>query len=317
MKKYKKCSYWHRFLIIFLLIFPLFMILSGCTKNYYYISFDFNGSYMADKMIDILVRIPEDDIKYTDLNIYTDEKYYGYSYSAESEIAEYNVDGYRSICVHYSEVKGTNKIVKDKDGSHKNKNYDRNSIEYITINIDVGSKAYYTRLCNKYGTFKIALLDENGSILQISEEIPFVTKSGFRLDNDIKYDPETNTVEENYINDDKTVSTICFALLILSQLSSFWATVIALIFIVEERLYREKYWKYALIYGIMSVPAVILGVLWYIESVRSTVTQGAALRKFLMLDGGAWLIPLIAVPVLIFIVFIVLIIIFPQKVKDT
>ncbi|MDE5764104.1 MAG: hypothetical protein K2I00_03970 [Ruminococcus sp.] len=272
---------------------------------------------MADKIVDILVPIDKDDIKYTDFNTYSDADYHNFSYPPESEIVEYSVDGYRSICVHYSEVKGFRKVVKDKDSSHMDKNYDRNSIEYVTINIDVGSETYYTRLCNKYETFKIALLDENGSILQITEEIPFVTKGGFRLDNNIKYDPETNTVEENYINDDKTVSAICFALLILSLLSSFWATVIALIFIVEERLYREKYWKYALIYGIMSVPAVILAVLWYIESVRSTVTSTAALRKFLMLDGGAWLIPLIAVPVLLFIVFIVLIIIFPQKVKDT
>ncbi|MDE6784721.1 MAG: hypothetical protein K2J26_05030 [Ruminococcus sp.] len=171
---------------------------------------------MNDKKIDIL--IPMD--KYSP--DYTESAYTGENVIKENnpEIAVYKVDGYRSMLCHYR--LSDYKMEKTDDSTY-------------TAELYLNGKYEFKQLCDNYTNFKIAVLDNDGNILKVSEECSFSLQKNVILDK-IEYDYITNTVTPEYTyNRSLTLvlveflisllimvmpipSLICFIVLILQKL---------------------------------------------------------------------------------------------------
>ncbi|MCM1315795.1 MAG: hypothetical protein NC040_09745 [Muribaculaceae bacterium] len=211
MKLYKYLKY-----SSYILILITFMVfLSGCHAMYP-ITVTISGENMSDKKIDIL--IPMD--KYSP--DYRDSTYEGENVIKKSnpEIASYNVDGYRSMLCHYG--------LED----YKIKKTDNST---YTAELYLNGKYEFKQLCDNYETFKIAVLDNDGNILKVSEEYRFRLRENVILDK-IEYDYVTNTVHPEYIYNRSLVvvlaeflvellimvmpipSIICFIVFILQKL---------------------------------------------------------------------------------------------------
>ncbi len=85
------------FIMAFVLVGIMFLF-SGCGAYYSSLfDFEFNGRYMADKYVDILIPLDETDEFYTNYNCNIDGDI---EIPENSEIVNYNKDGYRSMLMH-------------------------------------------------------------------------------------------------------------------------------------------------------------------------------------------------------------------------
>ena len=174
MKLHKYLKY-----ILYMLILITFMVfLSGCHGEYP-ITVTVNNENMSDKKIDILIQIDRDSPDYRD------KAYYGENVIKKSnpEIADYNVDGYRSMLCHYR--LSDYEMEKTDDSTY-------------TAELYLNGKYEFKQLCDNYKNFKIAVLDNDGNILKVSEEHSFKLRKNVILDK-IEYDYVTNTVNTEYI----------------------------------------------------------------------------------------------------------------------
>ena len=209
VRKYLKYNLYMLFLI------TCMFFLSGCHGKYP-ITVTISNGNMNDKKIDILIPID----KYSP--DYTESAYTGENVIKENnpEIAVYKVDGYRSMLCHYR--LSDYKMEKTDDSTY-------------TAELYLNGKYEFKQLCDNYTNFKIAVLDNDGNILKVSEECNFSLQKNVILDK-IEYDYITNTVTPEYTyNRSLTLvlveflisllimvmpipSLICFIVLILQKL---------------------------------------------------------------------------------------------------
>lgn len=139
--------------------------------------------------IDLLIFMNEDDACYTELN--TDNmSQYSFDFS---RLSDYHDDGYISFSCHYNNI------------------YTDMTLERIRVNDEIiarncltlkkFSDGYFVQdieamydLLEQKRKFKIAVLDENGSIIQTSEPFDIINESG-PFQNEISYDIAKNQIE--------------------------------------------------------------------------------------------------------------------------
>ena len=208
MKLYLKYSSY----ILILITFMVF--LSGCHSTYP-ITVTVNNENMSDKKIDIL--IPMD--KYSP--DYRDSTYDGENVIKKSnpEIASYNVDGYRSMLWHYR--LSDYKMEKTDDSTY-------------TAELYLNGKYEFKQLCDNYENFKIAVLDNDGNILKVSEECNFRLRENVILDS-IEYDYVTNTVNPEYTyNRSLTVILVEFLTELLIMVMPIPSIICFIVFILQK-----------------------------------------------------------------------------------
>lgn len=189
-----------RFFIMAFVLAGIMFIFSGCGYGSSILYFNFEGKYMADKYIDLLILLDENDELYTSYNCNIEGDI---EIPENSEIVNYNKDGYRSILMHIKESHLSISIRDSENYHDSDEKYNGTPYE-ISQDIDVPyysllscSQAEAYEFCDKYRKCRVAIFDKDGNILQISKEIPLVSLGDFYLQ-DISYDVEKNRVKPFY-----------------------------------------------------------------------------------------------------------------------
>lgn len=142
--------------------------------------------------MDMLIFMDENDEAYTPFN---EENMKQYSFDTTA-IAEYNSEGFVSMSCHYNDNLTKMKIQLNDRGEYYNsfmlKRFSDGSMSADSDRVN--------RLLDEKRQFRIALLDENGSIIQLSKPFDSKTKNGPLIDY-IGYDAENNTISLDYEND--------------------------------------------------------------------------------------------------------------------
>jgi len=157
--------------------------------------------------IDLLIQINENDEEYVDFNT-NNGKILGVS--EQSAIVMYNQDGFASFTFHFA------------DASYKGFRF-------------AGSDDQYEILREKYHIIKVALIDKDGNILQISDSVDInpPDRTGFFMGR-ITYDAAANTIDAPYYDSPMgnllMALSLFFSLVFRMLLSSTIETTIAIPF---------------------------------------------------------------------------------------
>lgn len=139
--------------------------------------------------MDMLISMDENDEAYT---LFNEENMKQYSFDTKS-IADYSSEGFVSMSCHYKDNLTDMKIQLNARGDYHNSfNLDRLSNGNMGADSNLMEKFF-----NENRKFRIALLDENGSIIQLSEPFECNGKDG-RLTHYIGYDAINNTLSLSY-----------------------------------------------------------------------------------------------------------------------
>ena len=149
------------------------------------------SSELPDKAvyIDMLISMDEKDEAYTP---YNEENMKQYSFDTNT-IADYSNEGFISMSYHYKDNFTKMKIQSNSKGKYVNSF----TLRRISDE-DLGANPLLVyKLINEKRQFRIALLDENGSIIQLSESFDSNGKNG-ELINYIEYDAGNNILSLDY-----------------------------------------------------------------------------------------------------------------------
>ena len=139
--------------------------------------------------MDMLISMDENDESYTPFN---EENMKQYSFDAKA-ISDYNNEGFISMSCHYNNNFTKMEICyDDKWGYHNSFTMDRSSDGSLTPN-----PLLVYKLLSEERQFRIALLDKNGNIIQISKPFGITGRKGDLLGY-IKYNAEHNKLSLNY-----------------------------------------------------------------------------------------------------------------------
>ncbi len=271
MKKYLKYAFFS------LIMMFVIVMCNGCQFVYNVtIKYDSNGQEMAGKSVDILLPMDKED------SIYCDFK--GENLKADigenSEIARYS-DGYMSCRFHNKRI---NNVETDSDKT------------VITLS----NKGCYEYLCENYEKFRLALIDDNGNIIQISEELPFKSSEKYYLDNSIIYNPQTNEVTPKYKNIEGG-NIWMYVALIFAWIAPVAAVVLLLvIFLPKDVSFAESPWV-LVPFGVNIIPLLVYVFFRYDEAVKSSINQKMAWKIFFDIDYPAIVLPCILLPYFAFI----------------
>ncbi len=139
--------------------------------------------------MDMLISMNENDESYTPFN---EENMKQYDFDTTS-ISKYNKEGFISMSCHYNNNFTKMKILyNNRWGYHNSFVLDKNSNGGLVAN-----NLRVDKILGEDRQFRIALLDKNGSIIQLSEPFNGKGKKGL-LTNYIKYNGKFNTVSLEY-----------------------------------------------------------------------------------------------------------------------
>ena len=159
---------------------------------------------MADKYVDLLIPIDETDEFYTPYNCDIEGDI---EIPENSEIVNYNKDGFRSMLIHMKESKLKISIRDSEDYPDSHEKYNGTPSEihqwvYVPYYEEGCNDPYNTGMflefCNRYKKCYAVVFDSNGNILHISRKIPIVSLGNFYLQ-DISYNIEENEIKPDYI----------------------------------------------------------------------------------------------------------------------
>lgn len=197
-----------RFFIMAFVLAGIMFIFSGCAYYSNSFDFEFHGEYMADKYVDLLIPLDETDEFYTDYNcnIRNILRESDIEIPENSEIVNYNKDGFRSMLMHIKKSKSGISI-EDSEGfsdcSDKYNGVPSEINQYIYVPYYEGryddpyNEEMFLEFCNKYKKCHVAIFDKDGNIIKISKKIPLVSLGNFYLQN-ISYDVENNGIKPIY-----------------------------------------------------------------------------------------------------------------------
>lgn len=239
-----------RFFIMIFVLVGIMFVLSGCGCGVHYsdhFDFKFHGGYMADKYVDLLIPIDENDEFYTpyNCNIKGDIRI-----PEDSEIVNYNKDGYRSMLIHMKE-------------SRLEISTDFGIRQWVCVPYcDDGRDEKFAEFCNKYKKCYAVVFDIKGNILHISKKIPLVSLRNFYLQ-DISYNVEKNKIKPEYI-ESENLSYFTLEVWLLSVAGTI-GCIITLI-VGELNHYRPivsyKGYGYIIASAIFNIPVVLLIMLF-------------------------------------------------------
>lgn len=183
----KRLKVWMIVLLVFLMSINtwgisftpyIFCTLSNLSEEVYY--------------VDLLIPISEDDEAYTDFNESNGKIY---QLSKESEIVKYDVDGFRSYTFHFL---GSDSKMQIYDSSEVSGNEHVNFAD--SKDLLEKDKMQYEILEKKYKKIKLAGLDREGRILQVSEAKYIIPNHWIKTRWDINYDVTNNKLEVEFYN---------------------------------------------------------------------------------------------------------------------
>ena len=178
-------------IIIFccLMLLPFQIITAFARAQLRSLTVESSGLLNEAVYMDMLISMDENDEAYTPFN---EENMKQYSFDTKA-IADYNSKGFISMSCHYNNNFTKMEIFyDDKWGYHNSFTLDRNSDGSLSQN----SMLVY-KLLNENRQFRIVLLDENGSIIQLSKPFKGSGKKNPLIDY-IKYNAEHNKLSLNY-----------------------------------------------------------------------------------------------------------------------
>lgn len=271
---------------LYILILVTFMVfLSGCHATYP-ITVTVNGENMSDKKIDILIKIDKDSPHFRD------NAHIGGNVIQKNpkinipEIADYNVDGYRSMLFHYGLSDYT--MEKTDDSTYTAKLY-------------LNGKWEFKKICDDFKTFKIAIIDNDGNILKVSEECSFKLRENVILDK-TEYDYVTNTVTPKYIyNRSLTVVLVEFLMILLIRIMPIPAFIGFIVLILKKLKgsleFPEIY--HNIMFMIYIIPIIVFMGLRTDYAVKIQNPLSSVWSDFLNL-GGIFTVIYYLIPVIIF-----------------
>lgn len=166
--------------LLFSLLFALPLAVSADSPpppNFFYINItnaDASVSYA-----DILIKIDRSDKNYTELNSYNAGKY---DFGSSAPIVAYDQDGYRSISFHLKNVQTDHSPTREGPSFSSLFEF-QNGYKPISTVTD---------------SIKIALLDEDGNILKVSDAVS-VMPGGNTYPNQVEYDATGNKPIVNFV----------------------------------------------------------------------------------------------------------------------
>ncbi len=146
---------------------------------------------------DLLLEFKENDRNYTSLYEPNAEKY---AFSENSDLVQYNVDGFESYTFHY---KNARSLIKLQEASNIYESSKFSPGEHAIFGADSRDSITKHNLDfrNKYKIIKLIFLGENGNVLGVSEKINLFTSQIAAFDYRIEYDYSKMEI----INDGKRV----------------------------------------------------------------------------------------------------------------
>lgn len=174
-------------LIVFIVLaFALPAAANGPSPGYF-CSFVFENLPENTAYVDILIKLSPEDAAYQTLNKHNLPKFF----SADSAIAAYSQDGYRSYSLHYANASMMTEV--------------KNSRGVLYDDTLVG-----LRSSGKAAQMKLAMIDGEGNVLQVSAPHSFQNKSRFifmELAGEVYYDAQADTLE---VSEQVSISAIVF-----------------------------------------------------------------------------------------------------------
>lgn len=261
-----------KILLLFVILGCMFM-LSGCAYYNTSFEFDFDGDYMADKYVDLLIPIDESDERYADLN---DIVLNGESSDdlrnipKDSEIVAYSKDGYRSMLMH---MKGAELDTSfNGDGSDGNSGITSEVYQHVYLphewyqkDGDPYGEEAFLEFCDKYKKARAAVFDSEGNILHISKKFS-LSKLRYSYIYKLEYDVPANKISCTHIE-----STEVYACRALISLMSVIGTIIFIILLIVHEFFHyitEKGSRgYIIIAVIFCIPSALSILLLIISSI--------------------------------------------------
>ena len=240
-----------RFALSFALVMILFSALtfsvsanSPAPPGYFYYQVINAGETV--KFADILIKINPGSNTYTDFNASNN---ISGMFNAETPIVAYQEDGYRSLSFHYSEVYSN---LDPESGLAQLANSGQ-SIDKITTSI------------------KIALLDEDGNILKVSNAVDVVPAAADTFPRGVKYDADGDTpvvqFHQTYIGSSSKPNIFSFAFLFAVFLRMILSVSAEILLAIPFKL--KPVWKIAavnLVSQLFLISFMLFGGLHYLPS---------------------------------------------------
>lgn len=190
------------FCIMALIIFFVYPIEAHAHSNAQKIEIDTYHFTDHAYYIDLLIRMDSDDEFYTDLNNDNIERF---DFDTTNLVEYRDIEGYISFSCHYKDIYSNpvinKRMIRDTLISENCFTLDKD----LTIDLNV-MKALY----DKKREFKIAILDKDGNIIQVSDsfEVHNNDKDKGYIASDVKYDISNNKLEYYWSNNYPTDSGI-------------------------------------------------------------------------------------------------------------
>lgn len=220
-----------------------------------------NESFEKDKIFDILVPFDESDEWYTDFNELETE------IPKDSELANYSEDGYRSLRCHF----------RDTVGGSKSKS--------VNISKEWGKdeqsdgNARHALFCYRYKKCRLAISDENGNIITVSEPVNLVENFVKMAYAYLRYNPETNTLSAGYVTSTiahRYLGTFLFILI----LSNGLAIALVLIYLIIMKI--QKYCRvFKILSSLFLIPLVLFSAISVLSLTFSYTEIGEIMEEII------------------------------------
>lgn len=272
MKKYLKYA-----LLILTVLCAL--ILGGCVPSYEVdVIYEDATHFMDDKMVDILIPISENDINYVERSSYSSNS----EIADDSEILQYSDEkGYMSAYYHTG-------IISEFYSSEQKSTF------------DFERERLFFDFCDTYGTFRLAVIDKQGRIFSVSEEIPFKSSENYYLSDEIKFNPVTNEISQRYRSKNGE-SPFKLAALMFAWIMPIFSIILFLVFFLPKDVPAAKNPVTLIGFGVTIIPLALYLVQRFYESSKASISDKMALEIFFDF-GVSWIcVPYLLLPYIAFI----------------
>lgn len=281
-----------RFFIMAFVLAGIMFIFSGCAYYSNSFDFEFHGEYMADKYVDLLIPLDETDEFYTDYNcnIRNILRESDIEIPENSEIVNYNKDGFRSMLMHIKKSKSGISI-EDSEGfsdcSDKYNGVPSEINQYIYVPYYEGryddpyNEEMFLEFCNKYKKCHVAIFDKDGNIIKISKKIPLVSLGNFYLQ-DISYDVENNRIKPSYIMSKEILAFIDMVWL-FSLIGTIGCIITLIVYKINYNQWDRTYRNYIIASSLFNVPTAILIIMYIYVALGKSISFADFFINLLMI----------------------------------
>lgn len=251
----------------------IMFILSGCAYYDSDFSFEFHDEYMADKYVDLLIPLDETDERYTDFNCnIKGGDYQAIEIPENSEIVNYNENGFRSMLMHMKDARLNVYIYEKFDYEIRQCiNLPDEWYEWSYEHGDCYGTEAFLEFCNKYRKCRVAVFDKDGNIIKVSKKIPLVSAGNFYIDDTTFYDVENDILKPNYVAPPEIAIFIVVVWLFL-QISIIGSVITLIVYKINHNQWDRTYKKYIIASSLFNVPTVLLIIIGIYTSFGTSLT---------------------------------------------